>query len=210
MLMRRLLVLLLLAPCVACTKKDRPAGALADAADPVGPSAKQSSGGGEGAAASASAAAAAASAASAAAAASASASDRAALGRAEALVSDVAFCVKHQVMKDPAKTGAPDVVAKCAALDAERPRLATAEARTLAHEAPEIDRMLDEATRLCAVDVPLLAASDALGQAELSPSQASRRMTCGFAEKDLAKARAAAPSDPRVRDLDARMKRMCQ
>lgn len=131
--------------------------------------------------------------------------DRAAIETAKAQASAIEWCATHNVLKDPKRPDDPDAVAQCAALDGERPRL-----DAIASRPPELARMLDDAKRYCSLDVPLISAAEGLRQSQLSPSQASRRMTCGFAQKDIAKAKAYKPDDRRVRDLDARIKRACQ
>src|SRR4051794_10134599 len=71
----------------------------------------------------------------------AAAADRAALETAKSQVSDLEWCVAHNMLKDPSK-GDEDAVAKCQAIDGARPRLA-------AMTDPGVKKMLDEAKRLC-------------------------------------------------------------
>ena len=71
-------------------------------------------------------------------------------------------------------------------------------------------KLVAETKRLCSLEVPLLNANHALRQASLSPSQASRRLMCGLAQKDLDKARSAKTSDRRVRELDVRFGTACR
>jgi hypothetical protein len=133
------------------------------------------------------------------------AADKAAIDLARTQIEGIQFCASHNVLKDPSKPDDTDAVAKCAALDAERTQL-----DAIAKKPPELAKMLEDSKRLCSLDVPLISAADGLRQSQLSPSQASRRMTCGFAQKDIAKAKAYKPDDKRVRDLDTRIKRACQ
>jgi hypothetical protein len=59
-------------------------------------------------------------------------------------------------------------------------------------------RTLDEALQLCGFDVPLLVANEALDHLKTSTSQASVRLMCSVSAKEIAKAKAVRPKDPKV------------
>jgi hypothetical protein len=132
-----------------------------------------------------------------------SASDRAALEQAKITVAELEGLVKLHVITNPDKPDDIDATAKCAALEPSLPQLEGI-------DDPEATKAAGDAKRLCSLEVPLLGAEQALKQLVLSPSQASRKLMCGFASKDIGKARRASPGDRRVRDLDARYARACR
>jgi hypothetical protein len=124
------------------------------------------------------------------------------LETAKAAFSDIEWDVAHSAMKDKTKTGEPDANAQCAAIDELRPKLES-------KPEPEVRRMLDESKRLCAYDVPIISANETLRQVSVSPSQASRRLMCKYAAKDIAKAKAVKSDDRKVRELDLKWQRTC-
>jgi hypothetical protein len=130
-------------------------------------------------------------------------SERAAADQAQAANRDLDSLVKRGLLTDPDKPSEGDVVMKCVSLDAIRARL---EPLT----DPDTQRLVAESRRLCSLEVPLLNANQTLRQVAISPSQASRRLMCGFASKDLEKARASKPNDQRVRQLDMRYAQACK
>ncbi|MDF2697378.1 MAG: hypothetical protein K0S65_5761, partial [Labilithrix sp.] len=95
-----------------------------------------------------------------------------------------------------------DVATKCDAVDASRASLGAA-------PDPELVKVLDEGAALCAFDVPLLTASESLDHLRGTPSQASRLLMCNVAAREIAKARAVRPNDPRVRSADGRRASLC-
>jgi hypothetical protein len=130
-------------------------------------------------------------------------SERAAADQAQAANRDLDSLVKRGILTDPDKPSEGDVVMKCASLDAIRARL---EPLT----DPDTQKLVAESRRLCSLEVPLLNANQTLRQVAISPSQASRRLMCGFASKDLERARASKPNDLRVRQLDMRYAQACK
>lgn len=130
------------------------------------------------------------------------AADRAALALTKDAVRDLKAMVKLGSPTNPDKPD-EDANMKCASIDGARSRV-----EALAD--PEAKPLLAEAERLCALDVPLMNADQALKQATLSPSQASRALMCGLAAKDLDKARRVKADDRRVHDIDARLTRACK
>jgi hypothetical protein len=129
--------------------------------------------------------------------------DRAALTKADAINHDLDYLVKHSMLTDPAKPSEGDVVMRCASLDEPRARL-----EALADD--DAKKVVAESRRLCVLEVPILNANHTLKQVSISPSQASRRLMCGFASKDLDKARQWKPVDRRVRELDVRFAGTCK
>jgi hypothetical protein len=124
------------------------------------------------------------------------------LETAKAAFSAVEWDVAHGVLKDKTKTGEPDAIAQCATLDELRPRLES-------KPEPEVKNLLAESKRLCAYDVPILSATETLRQVTISPSQASRRLMCKYAQKDIAKAKSTKPDDRKVRELESRWVKTC-
>lgn len=129
--------------------------------------------------------------------------DRAALEQAKATVAELEIMVKQGVVTNPDKPEDGDATAKCAGLEESRPRLeelADAEAK----------KAVADVKHLCSFEVPILSADKALKQVTISPSQASRKLICGFASKDIERARSVKASDRRVRDLEARFAKACR
>ncbi len=125
-------------------------------------------------------------------------------------VRDLDALVKKGVLTNPAKPEAGDIVMRCATIESSRPRLEALAGSGVADPDGELKNLVAETRRLCSLDVPLLNANHTLRQVSISPSQASRRLMCGFAQKDLEKARSAKPNDRRVRDLDVRVGTSCR
>lgn len=129
---------------------------------------------------------------------------RATLEQAKASLAELAMMVKKGVLTNPDRPDDGDATTKCAALEESRPELvgiADAEARSA----------VAELTRLCSFEVPIVSADKALEQVTISPSQASRKLICGFASKDIEKARRHVKAgDRRVRDLEARYGKACR
>lgn len=172
-----------------CSKAGRPApDASAASSAPTTLSATPSSSSSAAAAASASASAASASA------------RAAAVERAKELVADIRWMIAKGVTVNPAKAGEGDVATKCDGLESMR---------SSAGGDPDLLAVLDDGAALCAFDVPLLTASESLDHLRGTPSQASRLLMCSVAEREIAKARAVRPGDPRVRNADARRASTC-
>jgi hypothetical protein len=149
------------------------------------------------AAASASAAAAAASASAAAAA----AANAAAIERAKQLVADLKWMSAHNVTQNPAKAGEGDASTKCGTAASSRKGLGPT-------SDPELKKLVDEAMSLCAFEIPIATAAEALDQLRFSPSQASRRLMCDVAARELDRARAV-KTNARLRSVDARRREAC-
>ena len=128
-------------------------------------------------------------------------------------VRDLDALVKRGVLSDPEKPDAGDITTRCASIEGARPRLEALSSEATALDAgadSELRKLVAECKRLCLLEVPLLNANHALKQASLSPSQASRRLMCNLAQKDLEKARSTRASDRRIRELDARIRAACR
>lgn len=106
--------------------------------------------------------------------------------------------IKATIAKD-AKTKKPgnDVQVVCDALENEKSLDA------------EHKKILDEAKDLCAYDVPLYIATEALDQMGKTPSQASVLLSCKVASRELAKAKAAKPNDKHYKDVRHRFEIRC-
>lgn len=128
------------------------------------------------------------------------AANAAALERAKGILADIRWMVSKGVTVHPSKSGDGDLGTQCDTIAATRNPSASA----------ELTAVLDEAKELCAFDVPLLTASEALERHGISPSQASRLLMCSVAEREIAKARQVHAADPRVRRLDARRIEACK
>lgn len=126
----------------------------------------------------------------------------AATARARELVDDVRWMIAKGVTVNRDKAGEGDVTTKCEALEATRADLG-------ADPDPELVAVLDEGAELCAFDVPLLTASEALDHFRGNPTQASRLLMCNVAEREIAKARSVRPGDPRVLRAAARRAAAC-
>jgi hypothetical protein len=124
----------------------------------------------------------------------------AALGRARGLLEDIRWMCAHRASVNPAKAGEGDVSSKCDAVE----RMRSTEI------APEATHVLDEAAALCAFDVPLLTASEALDHLKFGTSQASKALMCGVARREIDKARAVKARDARIFALDARRANACK
>ncbi len=124
------------------------------------------------------------------------------LDDAKAAFAAIEWDVAHNAIKDKTHPDEPDAVARCAQLDDLRAKL---EARP----EPEARQILDESKKLCSFDVPLLNANETLRQLNVATSQASRRLVCKYAQKDIAKAKAFDASSHRVREIEQRWGRAC-
>jgi hypothetical protein len=133
-----------------------------------------------------------------------SVADRALVDQTKDTVRDLNALVKKGLLTDPAKPEG-DVTTRCATVESARPRI-----ETLPDEDGELKKLVAETRRLCSFEVPILNCNHALRQASLSPSQASHRLMCGFAQKDFDKARAAKPNDRRTFELGQRMATTCK
>ncbi|MBX3227024.1 MAG: hypothetical protein KIT84_41255 [Labilithrix sp.] len=87
--------------------------------------------------------------------------------------------------------------------DAESICDAVKEARAKTSDA-EVAAKLDESAELCAFDIPLLYANEALDHLVTATSQASVRLMCERSADEIARARAAKPGDPKVRAAEYR------
>ncbi len=129
--------------------------------------------------------------------------DRMALEQAKTALADVDAMVKKGALTNPDKPEGVDAAGKCAALESLRSVVERM-------DDPEAKKLLAETKRICNLEVPILSADKALKQVTISPSQASRKLICGFASKDLEKARASKVTDRRIRDLEVRFSRACR
>ena len=134
-----------------------------------------------------------------------SAPDRALFVQTTNAVHDVEAMVKKGLLTNPAKTGEGDANTQCATVESARPHL-----ETLPDADGELKKLLGETKRLCSLEVPILNCNSALQQASHSPSQASKRLMCGLAQKDFDKARTAKPLDRRIFDLGQRLSTTCK
>ena len=126
----------------------------------------------------------------------------AAVARAKELVADVRWMIDEGVTVNRAKAGEGDVATKCDGIESMRSSMGR-------DPDPELVKVLDEGTGLCAFDVPLLTASESLDHLRGTPSQASRLLVCNVAAREIAKARAVRANDPRVRSVEARRGSLC-
>lgn len=131
--------------------------------------------------------------------------DHSSVDQTKEAVRDLDALVKKGILTDPAKPGEGDVVMRCTSIEGARPRL-----ETLPDADGELKKLVAETRRLCSLEVPLLNCNHTLRQVSISPSQASRRLMCGFAQKDFDKARTAKPNDRRVFDLGQRLSQTCK
>jgi hypothetical protein len=129
--------------------------------------------------------------------------ERAALERAKATLAEVEALVKLGALTNPQKPEDGDATVKCAALEDARSQLEPIDDAAA-------KKALADIKRLCSLEVPILGADNALKQVTNSPSQASHKLMCGFASKDLEKARRVSPYDRRVQGLDGRFAHACR
>jgi hypothetical protein len=127
--------------------------------------------------------------------------EAAARARVLATIEDLKWMVEHHASVNPAKAGEGDISTKCDAVQSEL-------ARPI--EDPDTRALLDGAAALCAFDVPLLQASEALDHLRFGTSQASHALMCNVARVELDKARAVKPRDGKLRALDARRATACK
>lgn len=117
------------------------------------------------------------------------------LDRAKGWLADLKFLLANKVTTSPKLiSGEGDATAICDAATAARPKTTDA----------EIGGVLDETLSLCAFDVPLLVANEALDHLKTSTSQASVRLMCTVSAKEIAKAKAVKPKDPKVLTAERR------
>jgi hypothetical protein len=134
----------------------------------------------------------------------ASTTNAAAIERSHQWLEDLRWFVAHNATVNPEKAGEGDAASKCDDVQAAREALGQD-----AHPDPSYKQNLDGAAELCAFDVPLINAREALDRLRFSPSQASRLLQCNVARREIDKARAVHPRDARVRQLDARRGGVC-
>jgi hypothetical protein len=132
-----------------------------------------------------------------------STANAAALDRSRQWLADLKWTVAHKATANPQKAGEGDAASKCDAVEAARTSVAP-------DAEPEYRTNLDEASALCAFDVPLVTAAEALDQLRFSPSQASRLLMCKVARREIDRARAVHPRDAKVRHLDSRRGNLCR
>lgn len=114
---------------------------------------------------------------------------RAEIDRAKNWLADIQLLVAKQVTTSPElASGEGEINTICDAVTAQRPKTTD----------PEVAATLDQALALCAFDVPLLVANEALDHLKTSTSQASVRLMCEVSAKEIAKARAVKPKDVKV------------
>lgn len=122
-------------------------------------------------------------------------SARAELDRAKGWLADLKFLLSNKITTSPQLiSGEGDAASICDAVAVARPKATGA----------DLVATLDEAGALCAFDVPLLVANEALDHLKTSTSQASVRLMCTVSAKEIAKARAVKPKDPKVLQADRR------
>lgn len=115
--------------------------------------------------------------------------------RAKGWLADLKFLLANKQTTSPQLvSGEGDATAICDAATAARPKTTD----------PEVAAALDEALPLCAFDVPLLVANEALDHLKTSTSQASVRLMCTVSAKEIAKAKAVKPKDPKVVQAERR------
>lgn len=120
---------------------------------------------------------------------------RAESDRAKNWLADIQLLVAKQVTTSPnLASGEGEVTTICDAVTAQRPKTTD----------PDVIATLDQALALCAFDVPLLVANEALDHLKTSTSQASVRLMCEVSLKEIGKARAVRPKDPKVARAYAR------
>jgi len=73
----------------------------------------------------------------------------------------------------------------------------------------EVAAKLDESLALCAFDIPLVYANEALDHLATASSQASVRLMCERSGQEIAKAKAVSKTDQRVRIAEARRAGRC-
>ncbi len=121
--------------------------------------------------------------------------------KAKEILADIQWMVHHGVTVNRKKPGDGDVTTKCEAIEGLK--------GAAGHNDPEMKKTIEEAEALCAFEVPLLTASEALDHLRGMPSQASRILTCDAARRDLDKARQVKPKDRKLLGLDAKRRQLC-
>jgi hypothetical protein len=125
-----------------------------------------------------------------------------AIERSQQWLDDLRWSVEHKSTVNPKKAGEGDADSKCDAVAAAREGL-TDDAD------PTYQKNLDDAAALCAFDIPLVRAHEALDRLGYTPSQASRLLQCNVSRRELDKARAVKPHDRLLLQLDARRANVC-
>jgi hypothetical protein len=128
--------------------------------------------------------------------------ERQRLARAKKTLATIESLVARGSLSDPARPG-EDASLACASFAEQRPDL-----EKIAD--PEVATVVATTSRLCAFDVPLLAASDSLDQLARPRSQSSTLLFCKSAQREIAQARSVDPKDARVRALERRWAGRCR
>jgi hypothetical protein len=118
-------------------------------------------------------------------------------------LADLKTMIAKKSSSNPRKDGDGDAASTCESVESARAALATV-------AEPEYRSNVEEAEALCAFDVPLLTASEALDQLRFSPSQASRLLMCNVSRREIDRARAVHPRDARVQRLEGRRGTLCR
>jgi len=121
--------------------------------------------------------------------------------KAKEMLADIQWMVHNGVTVNRKKPGDGDITTKCEAIENMK--------SSPGHNDPEMKKAIEDAEALCAFDVPLLTASEALDHLRGMPSQASRILTCDAAKRDLDKARQVKPKDRKLAGLDAKRHHLC-
>jgi hypothetical protein len=117
------------------------------------------------------------------------------LAQAKAWLADLQLLVSIQATTSPKQqSDTGDAVSICDAVKAARAKTTDA----------EIAATLDPSVDLCGFDIPLVVANESLDQLRGSRSQASVRLMCGVSAREIAKAKAVRPTDPKVRAAEAK------
>lgn len=74
----------------------------------------------------------------------------------------------------------------------------------------DVKASAEEAKKLCAFEVPLLWIDELLKRKDEMKVDGGAQMMCGMAQKQLDKAKASKPADPRVKDAETRIKQACK
>jgi hypothetical protein len=129
----------------------------------------------------------------------------AALDRSRQWLEAIRWTVEHKATVNPDRAGEGDAASQCDAV-------ADARAGVGSDADAAYRNNLDDAAGLCAFDVRLVTASEALDRLRYSPSQASRLLQCNVARREIEEARKVSeqhPKDARLRQLDARRGSLC-
>lgn len=126
----------------------------------------------------------------------------AAIERAKQLVTDLKWMAAHNVTQNPANAGEGDASTKCGTV-------ASAQTSLGAASSPDLRKILEEAASLCAFEIPIATATEAIEQLRFASSQASRRLHCDVAGREIERARSIRTKDARIRSLEARRREAC-